>query len=498
MSTGVLTNVIRSGFYLDSVALMRLSAELTALPGVEDGALMMGTQANKQIMSDAKLLADASRGAGANDLIIALRAENETAARSLLDLIHERLDTHSGRSGPTGRARPHSLAGAVQEMDDANLALISVPGQFAAREARKALANDLNVMIFSDNVSVEDEIALKRQAGARGLLVMGPDCGTAIIAGVPIAFANAVPRGRIGIVSASGTGMQEVAVLLARLGEGVSHGIGVGGRDLSERVAGLTTLQSIDLLAADAETEHIVLISKPPGPSTAEKVFHRLSGCGKPASVCMFGLAAGTAPENVTVASTLRDVAEAAAGHRFDAGVSDLASLAESAPSRGLNRKWVHGLYSGGTLCAEAQAIFTEAGIGTSSNVPLDGRGSPNAGHRMIDLGADEYTRGRPHPMIEPSVRDAELAASLADPNVAVVLLDVVLGFGAHPDPAGAIVAAITHAPKERPQIVCSVCGTDADPQGRGAQVRMLEQAGALVAASNADAVLLSVRLIGE
>jgi succinyl-CoA synthetase alpha subunit len=494
MSDSVLTNVVRRGFYLDSVALMRLSSELAASDGVEDGVLMMGTPANKQIMSDAGLLADASGDAGANDLIIALRTADESIARSLLDLVGERLDTHTEREVSKGGHRHRTLASAVDEMRDANLALISVPGEFAAREARKALACDLNVMIFSDNVPLEEEVALKKEADARGLLVMGPDCGTAILAGVPIAFANAVRRGSVGIVSASGTGLQEISVLLDRLGAGVSHGIGVGGRDLSDRVGGLTTLQSIDLLAADPRTEHIVLISKPPGPDTAEKVFARLADCRKPASVCMFGLAASAPPANVTVSSTLKTVAESAAGRTLDDGPRDVAAPTASSNAA---RKWVHGLYSGGTLCAEAQAIFHAAGVATRSNVPLAESPEPTgAGHRMIDLGADEYTRGRPHPMIEPSVRVAELAASLSDPNVAVVLLDVMLGFGAHPDPCASIVEAISNAPEDRPIVVCSVCGTDADPQSRTDQVGKLEQAGVLVASSNADAAELSLGCI--
>lgn len=497
MSTGALTNVVRRGYYLDSVALMRLSAELVALDGVEDGVLMMGTAANKQIMSDAGLLADASRDAGANDLIVALRIDDETAAESLVALVFERLDSHAGRDASTRGHHSRSLVSAVDEMHDANLALISVPGQFAAREARKALASGLNVMIFSDNVSLEDEVALKREASARGLLVMGPDCGTAILAGVPIAFANAVPRGSVGIVSASGTGLQEVSVLLARMGAGVSHGIGVGGRDLSDSVGGLTTLQSIDLLAEDDRTAHIVLISKPPGVQTAKKVFARLSGCGKPVSVCMFGLGDTAPAANVAVAKTLKAVAEAAAGGRLDEGPRVGAVPVASAAAGNAGRKLVHGLYSGGTLCAEAQAIFREAGVATTSNVPLEqGREPASTGHRMIDLGSDEYTRGRPHPMIEPAVRSAELAASLADPSVAVVLLDVMLGFGAHPDPCQSILEAVANAPADRPQVVCSVCGTDADPQNRAAQVRKLEGAGVLVASSNADAAMLALDLV--
>src|SRR5580704_9603583 len=97
-------------------------------------------------------------------------------------------------------------------------------------------------MIFSDNVPIAEEASLKHEARERGLMVMGPDCGTAIIGGVPLAFANAVPRGDIGIIGASGTGIQEVSTLIARAGRGVRHAIGTGGRDMHAEVGGLTTL----------------------------------------------------------------------------------------------------------------------------------------------------------------------------------------------------------------------------------------------------------------
>ncbi len=496
MSTSVLKNVVRAGFYLDSVALMRLSSEIAASPEALDAVLMMGTPANKKIMADADLLTESSRAAGPNDLIIALRAQSEHAADSMMDVVHARLDSHAEGTISSGIERARSLAGAVEAARESNLALISVPGEFAVREARKALAHGLNVMIFSDNVPLADEITLKKEADERDLLLMGPDCGTSIIAGVPIAFANAVPRGRVGIVSASGTGLQEISVLLARAGEGVSHGIGVGGRDLSDDVGGLTTLRAIDLLSEDPGTEHIVLISKPPGAKTAKKVFSRLSSCAVPATVCLFGLQSVTPPANLAVADTLKGVVEAVIGRSFEVFSPEISKVSDG------RRKWVHGLYSGGTLCAEAQAVFKAEGIKTFSNVPLAGAvdsSAPEAGgHQMIDLGADEYTQGRPHPMIEPSVRGAGLSASLADPSVAVVLLDVILGFGAHPDPADAIVKALADAPKDRPQVICSVCGTDRDPQNRSAQVQKLQQAGVVVAPSNADAAALSAWVISD
>lgn len=495
MTQSAVINEVRHGFYLDSVALMRLSAELAALPEVADAVLMIGTDANKQIMREAGLLSEAGRKAGPNDLVIALRAGSDQSAAAALSTARERLDARSTAPGTHGPAQPRSLDLALERLPDANLALISTPGEFAAREANRALDRGLNVMIFSDHVPLENEVSLKKKAQRCELLVMGPDCGTAIIDGAALGFANAVPRGRIGIVSASGTGLQEVSVLLARAGEGVSHGIGVGGRDLSDAVGGLSTLNALAMLAEDPRTEAIILISKPPGPKTAERVFARLAELAKPVTVCMFGFEPSAELPSARVAPTLKGAVEACLGHRFE----ERASVWDEDQRTVAGRRWIHGLYSGGTLCAEAQAMFRAAGVRNWSNVPLSGDASQDdgaGGHCLVDLGADEYTLGRPHPMLEPGVRSPMLSASLGDRNVAVVLLDVMLGFGVHPDPAGAVAETMAEAPDERPVVVASVCGTEADPQRYSTQTGKLKESGVLVAACNADAVSLALNIV--
>ena len=293
MSEPAVVNRVRQNFYLDSVALMRLSQRAAALPGVETAALMIGSESNKRVMSEAGLLAEEGRSAGANDLIIAVRGKNLEIGEAALGEAESYLDSSSlrgGGAGPMGEVSPKSLDTALGALPGASLAVISVPGEFAAEEARKALRRGLHVMIFSDNVSVADEISLKEEARDRGLFLMGPDCGTAIIGGVPIAFANEVPRGGVGIVSASGTGLQEVSSLIARSGGGVSHGIGVGGRDLSEAVGGLMTLSAIDALDQDEGTKRIVLISKPPAPDIAARILERVGKSAKPFTICFFGI----------------------------------------------------------------------------------------------------------------------------------------------------------------------------------------------------------------
>ena len=481
----VVLNRVRRGFYADSVALMRISRAACALPGVEVASLMIGTPSNRDLLKGAGLLDAEGAMAQSDDLVIAVRAEDGAAAQAALAQVEELIAGGPAKAAGSGVKAVRGFASALTAMPDANLALISVPGEFAAAEARRALERGLHVMLFSDNVSIEDEIALKRLAAGKGLLLMGPDCGTALIGGAPIAFANVVPRGDVGLISASGTGLQEVACLLARAGRGISHGIGVGGRDLSEAVGGLMTLAAFDALEADPATRHIVIISKPPARSVADRIAARVARSAKPVTLCLLG-AAGM---------TLSSAAEQVLGH-------PLASRALPAVQK--RPGWLRGLYSGGTLCNEAQIVLMAAGIEVRSNVPVPGALETDElevlAHSLIDLGDDDYTRGRPHPMIDPEVRNALLAKTLADPQVAVVLLDVVIGYGAHQDPAGLIAQVLEAAVRARaappPAVVASITGTDGDPQGYSRQAARLEAAGVLVTDSNARAAALAGRVV--
>jgi FdrA protein len=492
--TAIVLNSVRRGSYLDSVALMRLSRDLVAMPGVEEAALMMGTPANKRVLAEAALLAAEGEAAGGNDLVVAVRADSRETAQAAIAAAEDRLAGPLAADHGARSARPRTLRAALQERPDATLALISVPGDYAVAEARRAIRRGLDVMLFSDNVPLEDESALKREARALGRLVMGPDCGTAIINGTPLAFANRVPRGDIGIIGASGTGMQEVTSLIAMAGKGISQAIGVGGRDLAREVGGVSTLTTIDLLDADADTRRIVLISKPPHPEVAEAVVERAGQSRKAFTICFLGAADLKLPPNARAASTLKAAAEDALdGVRLG---PDATALAKSLkPSSGA----VAGLFCGGTLAAEAQLILLRAGRTVASNAVVPGAkpltGAPAGSDRILDLGADEFTRGRPHPMLDPSLRNHQVCLSLADRGVAVVLVDLVIGFGAHADPAGQLAAALAGAPHERPYVVASVTGTEDDPQVRSRQVATLERAGVIVAPSNADAADLALAL---
>jgi FdrA protein len=489
----VVRNEVRRGVYLDSVALMRIAQAVKALAGVEECGLMMATPANRRILADAGVLAAEGEAAGPSDIVLAVRARDALLADAALAEARHLLDKPRVSTTGDDSWRPRTLRVALHAVPSANLALVSVPGSFAAAEARKALNAGLNVMMFSDNVALADEIALKRDAQARGLLMMGPDCGTAIIGGVPLAFANVVTRGDIGIVGASGTGIQEVSCLISNNGGGISHAIGTGGRDLKSEVGGLTTLMALDLLDADPSTRHIVIISKPPAADVAARVLARVARSRKSATICFIGVDNLDLPPNARFAPSLKAAAELALGH----AIAEQAATPTAVP----RAPGIRGLFAGGTLCAEAQLVLLREGLPVCSNAPVPGASDLDAAaagaHRLIDLGADEYTQGRPHPMIEPAVRDAELARAIADESVGVVLIDLVLGYGAHADPAGRFREAwlrLTIGNRNRPHIVGSITGTEGDPQGLATQREILSGI-ATVCGSNADAARLAVQL---
>jgi FdrA protein len=442
--------IVRHGAYHDSVTLMLVSRTAGREDGAEAVAVGMATPLNLELLADQGFTVD---GAGANDLVIAIRARDEAAAEAAVAAVDRELAAKGGAPA-AGGVRPaarslRSTAGA------ASLAFLSIPGEHVAHEAAGALEAGLHVFCFSDGVELEVEAALKRRAVEQGLLFMGADCGTAILDGVALGFANAVERGPVGIVGASGTGIQEVCCLLDAAGIGVSHAIGVGGRDLSAEVGGLMMRRGLELLAADEDTRAIVAISKPPDPAVAAAIEEVAAATGKPV-VLGFAL-------------TLEEAAGRAAEIVGGALPAFEASLLRS-PSPGR----VVGLYSGGTLCGEAAAIV--------------------GGGEFVDFGADEFTRGRAHPMIDPSLRLDRLAAAAREPDVSVLLLDVVLGYGAHPDPAGELAPAIEGLDQH---VIVALCGAAGDPQGLDAQRERLEAGGAVVTRSNAHAARLAREAAG-
>jgi FdrA protein len=497
--------LVRLDTYRDSVVLMRVAAELERMPGVARAALMMATPANRGLLAEAGLLDGEAIAAGPGDLVIAVTAADAKVAGDALASAARLLDQAAAAPASAAGAftAPRTIAEAAA-LGGANLAMISTPGAYATAEALKALKRGLSVFLFSDNVPIEDEIELKRLAAGKRLLMMGPDCGTAIVDGIPLGFANAVRRGRVGLVGASGTGLQQVSCLVDRLGEGVSQVIGVGSRDLDERVGGLMMRAAIERLAADPATAVIVLVSKPPAAAVARDVLALARASGKPVVVSFVGAAPGPIETaGAFPAATLADAARLAvalARGEPEAGPppaarDPLLAGARARPGRlAASQRRVRGLYSGGTLCQEAKLILA-AGDAAAAHTAIE------RGHSVIDLGDDAFTVGRPHPMIDFRLRNEHIAAAAADPTTAVILLDVVLGYGAHPDPAGALVPAIDDARGRSGgravAFVASVCGTAGDPQNLARQEAALSAAGVILAPSNAEAARLAARLAG-
>jgi FdrA protein len=476
MSTGphppITRCAVRAGSYHDSIVLMRLQRSLAGLPGVIDAGVIMATPGNReQLASGGFEIGAETIEIGPDDLLIAVQAESEAAAAEALARVDALLAVR-GTTGPVGEEgeyRPRSLASALRQLPEARWVLISVPGRYAADVAEEALEQDRNVFLYSDNVPVSREVALKRRAREKGLLVLGPDCGTAWIGGVGLGFANRVRGGGIGLVGASGTGLQAIVSRIHALESGISRAIGTGGRDLHAEVGGITAAQGLDLLRRDPETKVIVLIAKPPDPEVAGRLLALARDTGKPVVVHFLGAPLpGRRLCNLHFAATLSEAAELAV--ELEVRVEEPAERGK--PLQGSLR----GLFSGGTLAYEAE-------IGLSAFLS---RGQLT----ILDLGADEFTVGRLHPMIDQDLRLRRLRQEAADPGVGVILLDVVLGEGAHADPAGELAPEIARARAGRNlEVAVVVIGTDADPQGLDNQIATLEAAGARVFRTVSDAV---------
>jgi FdrA protein len=492
---------VRRNTYQDSVTLMRLSSDLLAEDGVTNASIMMGSAGNIEIMREGGLDAPALNDARPTDLVIAIVAASEDAARTAIEKAIAALNTDASTASDGGGAQKRAISsvmGAVVE--GVNLTLISVPGEYAAAEAMKALKAGMHVHLFSDNVSVEKEIALKDVAISKGLLMMGPDCGTAIINGVPVGFANAVRRGRIGVIAASGTGAQEVTSLIHELGSGISQAFGTGGRDLSSAVKGRMARFALKALLDDDMTDVIVLISKPPAPEVAASILDTAKGTSKPIVVCFLGGDSKMVRDHGLIpAETLEDAARQAVRAETGSDTGSRYAPAPTLPKLSKEQKYVRGLFSGGTFCYEALLLLREFVGDVSSNTPINKQmklknNNISTGHVCIDFGEDEFTVGRPHPMLDFRFRNDRIVQEARDPETAVILLDLVLGYGANANPAGALMPAIRKAMEvaraegRTLPIVASVCGTSDDLQGLEQQEAALREAGVTILSSNAQA----------
>ena len=503
-------NVVKKNFHRDSVLLLKLSEEAKKISGVKDAAVVMGTVTNKEILTKLGLLTEEGKAATDSDMILAVMADSELEINEGLRQVEVMILKPPERKGRSY----YTVESAIEALPDANLAIVSVPGEYARGIAHKLLERGISVHLFSDHVPPDHELELKQFAASKGLLVMGPGAGTSLIGGKAIAFANVIRRGQIGLVAAAGTGLQEVSVLLSEAGLGVSTGLGTGGGDVQEKIGGLMMLQSIDALEKDPETSTIVVLSKPPDPFVLRRLFeHITSQCKKRYVTCFLGPESYSIPQEAqtrvkgtkTLHAAFSEAVRTAdpARHkeimdRFSITPNELKAFAAEL-SRGLNprQRHIRGLYTGGTLAYETLIILGKLIGDVYSNAPLESRLKLSDAYEsvkdsIIDLGEEEFTSGRAHPMIDPTIRKIRLVEEAKDPEVAVILMDVMLGYGSHSDPAGAMLSAITEAKRMSQTngrtlpILAHVCGTEQDPQPLSEQERKLRDVGVQTFKTNA------------
>jgi len=478
---------IRAGAYYDSVVLMQLQRGLLELQGIVDAGVVMATQANRDLLATNNLLPD-SITANPDDLLIVVKANDETSAMGAIDKVDELLARRKSTS-VSQDFRPRSLSGAVKQLPEADWVLISVPGRYAASVAREALALGKHVFLYSDNVLLEDEIALKKSAREKGLLVMGPDCGTAIINGIGLGFANHVRRGSIGVVGASGTGTQAVTAQIHNLGAGISHAIGTGGRDLKADVGAITANQALDLLARDSDTKVIALISKPPSPEVATQLISAALFTSKPVVIYFIGYPPPARKiGNLHFAISLSEAAELAVKLENE--------KAETSGNSMISGRYLRGLFSGGTLAYESLLGLQASLAPIYSNAPITENQKikdplKSEAHTIIDLGDEFFMVGRLHPMIDNDLRIRRMKQEASDPEVGMILFDVVLGEGSHMNPAGelALVIREIHGNLNDIELVAMVIGTDEDPQDIQSQIDQLKDAGVTVFRTATEAV---------
>lgn len=501
----MLRTLVKKGSYQDSVVLMLLTNKISSMEGVNKVSIMMGTPANKEIFIAGGMKTAELMEASSNDMVIVIDTDLENIEEIVQKETDEFLNSQSGKSsGGNLDKSVKSWEQAINVVPDANLALISVPGTYAAMEADRALDEDLNVFIFSDNVSLEDEVYLKKKANEKGLLVMGPDCGTGIIHGIPIAFANYVEKGKIGIVGASGTGIQELTTIIDKLGEGVTNAIGTGGRDLSATVGGITMLDAINALEQDDSVEVMIIVSKPPAKQVRDKIVKRLEAVEKPVVTLFLGEKPETHEKGFYHAFTLDEAARIAVKLVRNEPVKlDPVTVEYKENFSKEENKTIKAYYSGGTLASEAAVLIKDTLNLSRATEAKEGYILNLEGHEVIDLGDDEYTQGKPHPMIDSTTRIEYMEKAANDKSTGVILFDIVLGYGSHEDMAGELSKGIKSLQKKAKEenrklyFVTTICGTKKDIQGLENQKKQMEDLGVIVCDSNKLAVEMAMYLIG-
>ncbi len=498
--------IVLKNEYRDSVFLMRINDLVEKAEGVTRAAVMMGTEANKDLMKEAGLYTEEAKEAGPNDLIIVVEAENEEQARNALDYAKS-LVYKTEKEEKKTEQNYLSIRSAVSFEPDIDLVLISTPGEYAYREAMRALLLNKHVMVFSSNVPLEKEKALKNYAKNKNLLVMGPDAGTAIIGSVGLGFFNVVNEGPVGVVGAAGTGIQVVTSLLDLAGSGITAAIGTGSNDVKDAIGGITLKTGIRMLSSHQKTKVITVISKPPSEKIVNETVELLTEVGKPAVMNFIGYKGKDISDSLKFADTLEDAARISYSfiNKNDFRLPEWTSEKEVNEARdklAKNQVYIRGLFSGGTICYETQYLMSKEGIKAYSNAPLDkeyeiGGFDESKKDTVLDMGAEEFVRGVPHPMIDFRFRKERLLKEVKDNEVAVILFDIVLGYGANMNPAAEMIEAIKKARSvnKRVSFVASVIGTEKDPQGLNSQVEELKKEGVLVYPSSTRATQVALKI---
>lgn len=502
----MLFTVIKKNSYQDSVNLMLLTKSLSSMEGISQISVMMGTPANKDIFKNSGLYTEELEDACPNDICIVVDTEDKSKINEVMMEIEDFIKNQSSKSKGSKIPSARTFDTAISKVNDANLALISIAGEYATDEVERALDRNLNVFLFSDNVNIEDEKRLKEKADEKGLILMGPDCGTSILGGVPLAFANVIEKGNIGVVGASGTGIQEITTIISRYKKGITHAIGTGGRDLSSQVGAITAIRALRALAKDEETDVIVFVSKPPSPEIMDKVIKVFTELEKPVVAIFLGEKPRKNHDNVHYAWTLDEAALKAVElsnmntisyKKIESTIPEVKTIKENK-----NKRFIKGLYCGGTLALEAAMIIRDYLKIEDDKNHDNGIMLHYENHEIIDLGDDKYTKGRPHPMIEPSLRVDELKKVIEMKETAIILMDNVIGYGGHNDVASVFAPVIKEAREKAKKngneiiFIGSVTGTSNDPKTYEDQVEILRESGAIICESNALAVKLAIKII--
>lgn len=505
----VLKNILKENCYYDSVTLMLISSSLKEIEGVEDAAVMMTTEMNINILEAAGLLLPEFKKVSANSMLIAVKSL-EGLEEKVVEIIEKKLNEKNKNSGTL---RSKTIDNAMTRLDEINLSIVSIPGRYAKNEVMNLLKKGVHVMLFSDNVTIEDELELKEFAVSKELLMMGPDCGTAIINGIPLGFANVVNRGNIGMVAASGTGLQEVSSIISNNGGGISQALGTGGRDLKEKIGGLMMMQCLEALESDQGSEIITVVSKPAAPLVAEKIINQLLKSSKKSVYCVLGgNEKKVIEEKIHVVSTLEEAAikslelvgitiEPKDRNSEEKIVNEEVTLLR----KNNTANYVRGLFSGGTLCYEAMLIYGDCYSNIASNKEFQLKDvEVSFRDTLIDMGEDYFTDGRPHPMINQSLRLERLKSEIKDTSVGVILLDSVLGYGSNMNTTKELADTIAIAKKDLKKqnqhitFIASICGTEEDPQKRSEQIKYLEEAGVIVFDTNAQAAAMASAIVAK